>query len=192
MSGRGKVNAVLGAQWGDEGKGKLVDILASEHDIVARVAGGSNAGHTIVVEGKKYAFHLLPSGILSEKTICVIGNGVVLHVPTFFKELDALDAQQVNYEGRIKISDRAHLLFDFHQTIDAMEENTLGNNNQLGTTKQGIGPCYSTKASRIGIRVGDLQFFDSFERKLRHLANVLMKRYPGLQIDVDAEIEKYR
>ena len=109
------VDVVLGAQWGDEGKGKLVDMLSGKYDICARVAGGSNAGHTIIVEGKKYAFHLVPSGILNAKCTCVIGNGVVVHVPSLLKELDALTAAGVHWQGRLKVSDRAHLVFDFHQ-----------------------------------------------------------------------------
>lgn len=102
----------MGGQWGDEGKGKLVDYLGHKFDIVARCGGGSNAGHTVIVDGKKHAFHLMPSGILNPKTECLLGNGVVLHLPTLFKELDSLESQGVHYDGRIKISDRAHLLFD--------------------------------------------------------------------------------
>jgi len=109
------VCAVLGAQWGDEGKGKLVDVLAQRYDIIARYNGGSNAGHTLVVNGKKFAFHLLPCGMLYEGKSNVIGNGVVVHVPTLLKELDSLRAGGVDPTGRLKISDRAHLLFDFHQ-----------------------------------------------------------------------------
>ncbi|MDF2378969.1 MAG: adenylosuccinate synthase [Candidatus Gracilibacteria bacterium] len=185
-----QVCTILGAQWGDEGKGKLVDILAQEYDIVGRYAGGSNAGHTIVVDGNKFAFHLMPSGILHEDTTCLIGNGVVIHLPTFFKELDALDEKGVNYEGRIKISDRAHLLFDFHQTVDGMREEELAG-EKIGTTKKGIGPCYSSKMTRINLRVGDLKFFEHFEENLTHLVENFQKRF-DFEYDIKAEVEKYR
>ena len=126
-----QVCAIIGAQWGDEGKGKLVDILSPEFDIVARAQGGSNAGHTVVVDGKKFAFHLLPSGILNPNTLCVIGNGVVLHIPTLLKELEVLKQNGITYEGRLKISNRAHLLFDFHQTVDGFEIDKTGFFNDL-------------------------------------------------------------
>src|SRR3990172_7011385 len=127
-----QVCAIMGSQWGDEGKGKLVDILAEKFDIVARCQGGSNAGHTIVVGKTKYAFHLIPSGILHPKTVCVIGNGVVLHLPTLFKELKKLEEQGVDYSGRLKISDRAHLLFDYHQIVDGLQEEELAG-EKIGT-----------------------------------------------------------
>lgn len=185
-----QVCAVLGAQWGDEGKGKLVDILAEKFDIVARCQGGSNAGHTIVVDGVKFAFHLIPSGILHKGTTCLIGNGVVLHLPTFFKELEALDEKGVDYAGRLKISDRAHLLFDFHQTVDGLREEELAG-EKIGTTKKGIGPCYSTKMTRIGLRVGDLRFFKHFEENLAHMLENMQKRFE-FEYDLEAELTKYR
>eukprot|EP00030_Apusomonadida_sp_AF-17_P002888 a342605_14.p1 GENE.a342605_14~~a342605_14.p1 ORF type:complete len:179 (+),score=69.74 a342605_14:35-538(+) len=114
-----RVTAVLGAQWGDEGKGKLADVLAAEYDVVARFNGGANAGHTVIANGKKYAFHLLPCGIVYPHTVNVLGNGVVLHVPQLFKELDAIEKGGISADGRLKISNRAHLLFNFHQSIDA-------------------------------------------------------------------------
>ena len=157
----GTADVVLGAQWGDEGKGKLVDMLSGKYDICARVAGGSNAGHTIIVEGKRYAFHLVPSGILNKNTTCVIGNGVVVHVPSFLKELDSLTAAGIEWEGRIKISDRAHLVFDFHQELDGVQEQKRGR-NKIGTTKKGIGPAYASKIQRNGVRAGDLKHFDTF------------------------------
>jgi len=152
------IDVVLGSQWGDEGKGKLVDMLSQEYDVCARVAGGSNAGHTIVVEGKKYKFHLLPSGILNEKATCIIGNGVVIHIPSFLNEMEGLTKSGIDCEGRILISDRAHIVFDFHQMVDGLNENKLGR-NKIGTTKKGIGPAYASKISRNGIRIGDLQNF---------------------------------
>ncbi|KAF3324216.1 adenylosuccinate synthetase [Carex littledalei] len=142
-----QVAGVLGSQWGDEGKGKLVDILAKNFDIVARCQGGANAGHTIYnSEGKKFALHLIPSGILNEETMCVIGNGVVIHLPGFFKEIEGLESNGVSCAGRILVSDRAHLLFDFHQTVNGLREAELAN-SLIGTTKRGIGPCYSNKVN---------------------------------------------
>ena len=168
ISKGGSADVVLGAQWGDEGKGKLVDMLCGAYDICARVAGGSNAGHTIIVEGKRYAFHLVPSGILNQRTTCVIGNGVVVHVPSLLKELDSLTAAGIDWKGRILISDRAHLLFESHKAIDGYQEDARGAAN-IGTTKKGIGPAYTSKAIRNGIRVGMLKHWDEFERQLREL-----------------------
>ncbi len=150
LAATGRADVVLGAQWGDEGKGKLVDMLSADYDICARVAGGSNAGHTIITNGKKYAFHLVPSGILNKRTTCVIGNGVVVHIPSLLKELDSLTEAGIAWEGRIKISDRAHLVFDFHQELDGVLENKRGR-NKLGTTRKGIGPAYASKIQRNGI-----------------------------------------
>mmetsp|Transcript_16917 Transcript_16917/g.21408 ORF Transcript_16917/g.21408 Transcript_16917/m.21408 type:complete len:527 (+) Transcript_16917:78-1658(+) len=185
------IDVVLGGQWGDEGKGKLVDILSQEYDVCARVAGGSNAGHTIVVDGKKYKFHLLPSGVLNKEAECIVGNGVVVHIPSFLNELDTLEAAGVDYKGRVLISDRAHLVFDFHQTVDGMREDTLGR-NKIGTTKKGIGPAYASKISRNGIRIGDLQNFAYFEQRFRSLAEATMNAYPGLEIDVEGQLEYYK
>ncbi len=147
----GKVSAVLGAQWGDEGKGKLVDIMAEEYDIIVRATGGANAGHTVYVQDKKYIFHLLPSGALHKHTVCVIGNGCVVHLPTLLEELDILEKSGVSIDSRIFISDRVHLLFDYHIAIDGAQEAQKGE-SKIGTTKRGIGPCYNDKISRKGIR----------------------------------------
>lgn len=181
------IDIVLGGQWGDEGKGKLVDILSTEYDVCARVAGGNNAGHTIVIEGKKYKFHMLPSGILNEKATCLIGNGVVIHLPSFIAELDNLTFP---YEGRVKISDRAHMVFDFHQAVDGYMENKRGR-NKLGTTRKGIGPAYASKIQRNGIRVGDLADWNTFEIRFRALAHQHMENYPGLEVDIDGQLEYY-
>lgn len=164
---------------------------SKEYDVCARVAGGSNAGHTIVVEGKKYKFHLLPSGVLNEKATCVIGNGVVIHLPSFLNELEGLTASGINAEGRILLSDRAHLVFDFHQEADGYSEKKLGR-NKIGTTKKGIGPAYASKISRNGIRIGDLKNFDFFEMRFRELAESMMRSYPGLEIDVEGQLDYYR
>lgn len=185
------IDVVLGAQWGDEGKGKLVDMLSQEYDVCARVAGGSNAGHTIVVDGVKYKFHLLPSGILNPEAIGVVGNGVVIHLPSFLKELDGLSECGVKHKGRVFISDRAHLVFDFHQVVDGALESRLGR-NKIGTTKKGIGPAYASKISRNGVRVGDLRDWDYFEERFRALAEHHMRSYEGLEIDVDEQLAYYK
>eukprot|EP01100_Stratorugosa_tubuloviscum_P004812 TRINITY_DN2215_c0_g1_i1.p1 TRINITY_DN2215_c0_g1~~TRINITY_DN2215_c0_g1_i1.p1 ORF type:complete len:431 (-),score=222.62 TRINITY_DN2215_c0_g1_i1:125-1417(-) len=188
----GQVVAVLGAQWGDEGKGKIVDIVGSEFGICARFNGGSNAGHTIVVNGCKYAFHLLPSGILHETCIALLGNGVVVHIPTLLVELKQLEGK-VNYQNRFKISDRAHIVFDFHQTIDGLNETSLGD-NKIGTTRKGIGPCYSSKMQRLGIRIGDLLEFEVFEKKFRKLVANSQREWSSQlnDINIESELQRYR
>ncbi|KAL3150710.1 hypothetical protein ABBQ32_000497 [Trebouxia sp. C0010 RCD-2024] len=186
-----KVAVVLGTQWGDEGKGKLVDILAEKYEIVARAQGGANAGHTIYDDkGTKYALHLVPSGILNKETMCVIGNGVVIHLPTLFEEIETLSSQGVEIEGRLLISDRAHLLFDLHKEIDGLREAEL-EGKQIGTTKRGIGPAYASKATRNGLRVVDLHDKAAFADKLRKLSMDGSKRFEGFQYDVEADIEKF-
>ncbi|CAI5465435.1 unnamed protein product [Closterium sp. Yama58-4] len=190
-----KVCAVLGTQWGDEGKGKLVDILAQRYDVVARCQGGANAGHTIYDStGRRFALHLVPSGILHPSATCVVGNGPVIHLPGFFKELDGLAANGVRVDGRILVSDRAHLLFDLHQTVDALREAELAG-DKIGTTKRGIGPCYASKAIRNGVRVCDLRHMDTFRAKLETLYRDASQRFPAFQYtqaDLDAEVERYR
>lgn len=182
------LTVVLGAQWGDEGKGKLVDILAETYDIVARATGGANAGHTVYVkvgeETKKYVFHLLPSGILHEQITCVIGNGVVLHVPTLFEELAKLSG--VNIESRLKISDRVALLFEYHKIIDGAQEDSKGE-KKVGTTRRGIGPCYADKINRRGLRLCDLKNWEKFEEKYRSNLAWHQKVY-GFEFDATQEL----
>jgi len=194
FSGLSQVCAVLGTQWGDEGKGKLVDILAQRFDIVARCQGGANAGHTIYNnEGQKFALHLVPSGILNEKAVCVVGNGVVIHLPGFFKEIDNLEAKGVSCTGRLLVSDRAHLLFNLHQDVDGLREAELAG-DMIGTTKRGIGPCYASKAIRNGVRVGDLRHLDTFREKLDVLFRDAASRFKDFEYSttvLDAEMEKY-
>lgn len=163
-----------------------------EYDVCARVAGGSNAGHTIVVGNTKYKFHLLPSGILNEKATCVIGNGVVIHIPSFLNELDSLQSGgTIDPTGRVLISDRAHMVFDFHQEVDGVQEEKLGR-HKIGTTKKGIGPAYASKISRNGLRVGDLADWPHFERRFRELCAAQMRAYEGLEIDVEGQLEYYK
>jgi adenylosuccinate synthase len=187
----GNIDIVLGAQWGDEGKGKLVDILGGTYDICARVAGGSNAGHTIVLDNVKYKFHLLPSGILNPQTVCIIGNGVVVHIPSLINELDDITAKGVDITDRVFISDRAHIVFDMHQQVDGMQETTLGR-NKLGTTKKGIGPAYASKISRNGLRISDLADWDYFESRFRQLVAAHCDQYEGLSVDIEKQLEFYK
>jgi adenylosuccinate synthase len=145
---------VVGAQWGDEGKGRVVDLLAEGADLVARFQGGANAGHTIIADGQEYILHLIPSGVVRGKT-CVIGNGVVLDLPTLFEEMDALAARGIELEGKLFVSERAHLTLPYHRLLDAARE-ASNPARKIGTTVRGIGPTYVDKMMRIGLRVGDL------------------------------------
>mmetsp|Transcript_2650 Transcript_2650/g.3811 ORF Transcript_2650/g.3811 Transcript_2650/m.3811 type:complete len:422 (-) Transcript_2650:53-1318(-) len=181
------VEAVIGSQWGDEGKGKLVDLLAVNANVVCRFNGGSNAGHTIIHEGEKYALHILPSGVIHNTTLNLIGNGVVIHVPTLLKELEQLETR--NKTPKLFIAERAHLVFDFHQTVDGLRETNLGK-NQIGTTKRGIGPTYSSKMTRSGVRMGDLRNAESFEKKVRNLYATLKEHY-NLEHDIDEEVSRF-
>src|SRR5216110_2562814 len=145
---------VVGAQWGDEGKGKVTDLLAERVDAVVRFQGGNNAGHTIVRDGREWKLHLIPSGILYPGKRCVIGNGVVIDPKVLIDELDALRAQRIDVSG-LRISANAHLIMPYHLLLDSAGEAKLGS-LQIGTTRRGIGPCYADKAARLGIRVQDL------------------------------------
>lgn len=187
------VTVVLGSQWGDEGKGKLVDVLAEEADVCCRCQGGNNAGHTILVKGIKFDFHLLPSGLINPKCISVVGNGVVVHLPSFFAEIKATEDKGISTAQRLFLSDRAHLVFDFHQLIDGLKEGELRKDGaDLGTTKKGIGPTYSSKASRSGLRVCDLFHPVEFENRLRQMIANKKKRYGDFDYDADREVARYR
>ena len=178
---------ILGSQWGDEGKGKLVDILAKDFDVCARFNGGANAGHTVVADGHKYAFHLLPCGILYKKCVNVLGNGVVVHIPTLFEELEQLDRNKIDYKGRLVISDRAHIVSDIEILADGMLEASKGK-AAIGTTKRGIGPTYSAKASRIGLRVSDLQDWAKFEDKYMNFVRDMSHLYRIESFDTAKEL----
>ncbi len=160
--------AILGCQWGDEGKGKLVDIIAEDADYVVRATGGANAGHTIYTNGQKFVFHLMPSGILHQHTHCVIGNGCVVHIETLLKELENLNAANIDYKGRLFISDQASVLFDFHKHLDGQSEQNL-KTKKIGTTKRGIGPAYTDKISRFGLKFHDLKDMNLVRSKLEYL-----------------------
>jgi len=193
----GKVCAVIGGQWGDEGKGKLIDILAQKYDYVVRATGGANAGHTVYIpdpieptKTKKFVFHLMPSGVLYPNVTGIVGNGCVVHLPTFFEEVAFLKENNISVEGRVFISDRAHLVFEYHKVIDKALEERKGK-SKVGTTGRGIGPTYSEKIGRTGIRLSDLENFDSFVVKMRANVELLRKMYE-IEFDVEPEIEYYR
>ncbi|MBK7994162.1 MAG: adenylosuccinate synthase [Blastocatellia bacterium] len=160
---------IIGTQWGDEGKGKIVDLLTPHFDIVTRYQGGHNAGHTVVVGDRKFILRLLPSGILHPETTCIIGNGVVIDPQALKTEVEELETVGINVSGRLWISNRAHLIMPYHRAIDIAREDALGN-EKVGTTRRGIGPTYEDKISRRGLRVGDLQDNQSFRQKV--LANL--------------------
>ena len=165
------VTALVGAQWGDEGKGKIIDILASKAEVVVRSQGGNNAGHTVVVDGVTYKLHLVPSGILYEGTVCVIGNGIVIDPKSILSEMIEIKANGKSLDG-LKIDARAHVVLPYHIAIDGLSEKMRGGSD-IGTTKKGIGPCYMDKAERSGIRMCDFIKPEVFAQKLK--ANVELK-----------------
>lgn len=166
---------IIGTQWGDEGKGKIVDLLTPHFDIVARYQGGHNAGHTVVVGDRKFVLRLLPSGILHPETTCIIGNGVVVDPQALKTEIEELESVGINVSGRLWISSRAHLIMPYHRAIDIAREDALGN-EKVGTTRRGIGPTYEDKISRRGLRIGDLQDNQSFRQKVLANLNIAQER----------------
>lgn len=184
---------VIGAQWGDEGKGKIVDYLAQKADAVVRYSGGSNAGHTVVVNDVAYKLRLLPSGILYHGKICVLGNGVVINPGVVLQEIREMQDKGVDI-SRIAISDRAHVVLPYHQRLDELQEEALGS-AKIGTTKGGIGPCYMDKVARVGIRVCDLIDPEEFARKLKiNIAaknTILTHIYGAEPFDYDAVLQEY-
>ena len=170
---------VLGTQWGDEGKGKIVDLLTDQAGVVVRFQGGHNAGHTLVIEGEKTILHLIPSGILRENVACLIGNGVVLSPEAALKEIGELEAKGVPVRDRLKISPACPLILPYHVALDQARESKRGN-EKIGTTGRGIGPAYEDKAGRRGLRLGDLQDEQRFTRKLRDVMeyhNFFLEKY---------------
>jgi adenylosuccinate synthase len=156
---------LVGAQWGDEGKGKIIDVLTEQADVVVRTQGGNNAGHTVFIGKQKYVLHLIPSGILRKKKICVIGNGVVIDPVGLVSEIEGLRKGGIKINGNLFVSETAHLVFPYHRELDAQRE-ILKGKNKIGTTKRGIGPAYGDKAARTGLRVGDLIDAKRFAEKL--------------------------
>ncbi|MFE5322315.1 adenylosuccinate synthase [Paenibacillus sp. NPDC056579] len=184
---------VVGTQWGDEGKGKITDFLAESAEVVARYQGGNNAGHTILIDDKKYKLTMIPSGIFYKDKVCVIGNGMVINPGALLDEIQYIHENGFTTDN-LKISDRAHVIMPYHLVLDGLEEERKGD-NKIGTTRKGIGPCYMDKAARNGIRIADLMDAKEFERKVRHLVaekNVLIEQVYGSQgLDADAIINEY-
>jgi len=186
------VTVLVGSQWGDEGKGKIVDILSKKFDIVARYQGGANAGHTVEIGDKQYILHLIPSGILRDGVKCVIGNGVVIDPQALLDEIKILEDNGINVEGRLFISHNAHLIMPYHKLLDSISES---GKNKIGTTGRGIGPCYIDKFDRKGIRIVDLLNRDVLEKKLRQNVkekNTLLKKlYDDKGFDIEEIIKEY-
>lgn len=190
-----KGSVIIGAQWGDEGKGKITDFLASKADVVVRYQGGNNAGHTVEVEDKQYKLHLIPSGILNDNALCVIGDGVVIDPEALINEIMYLENEGVSVNpDKLVISDRAHLIMPYHKLIDSLSEKSKGKDD-IGTTGKGIGPCYADKHERSGIRMCDLLHHDTFKEKLN--ANVSTKNkiikalYEGEELNSSEIYAKY-
>lgn len=186
------VSILVGSQWGDEGKGKIVDILSEKFDIVARYQGGANAGHTIVIGEKKYVLHLIPSGILREGVISVIGGGVVIDPVALLEEIKLLEDHGIKVDGRLFISQNAHLIMPYHKLLDSISEK---GSSKIGTTGRGIGPCYIDKYARKGIKIVDLLNKVVLEEKIRknleEKNNLLKKVYDHEELDVDKIVNEY-
>ena len=185
-----QIDVVLGLQWGDEGKGKIVDVLSPDYKIVARFQGGPNAGHSLVFGDTAFVLHTVPSGIFRDDTLNVIGNGVVIDPVILLEEIEKIEARGVNVDGRLLISKRANLILPTHRALDAASESAMGK-AKIGSTLKGIGPTYTDKAGRTGLRVGDILLPDFKERYLarkeRHLR--ILSQYDGFKVDID-EYEK--
>ncbi|MDR2635285.1 MAG: adenylosuccinate synthetase, partial [Campylobacteraceae bacterium] len=188
----GKADLIVGAQWGDEGKGKMVDMMAQDYDVVCRYQGGHNAGHTIVVEGVKYALHLIPSGVLNPKAVNIIGNGVVVAPNALIEEMKHFK----DIEKRLFVSDKAHMVLDFHSQIDLAREKLRGK-NAIGTTGRGIGPSYASKIERVGFRLGDLRNIPKLVDSLMEYFRINSVIFDALEIkhqskeELTAEFESY-
>jgi len=185
-----QIDVVLGLQWGDEGKGKIVDVLSSDYKIVARFQGGPNAGHSLVFDGTAFVLHTVPSGIFRDGTLNLIGNGVVIDPVILLEEIEKIEARGVDVDGRLLISKRSNLILPTHRALDAASESAMGK-AKIGSTLKGIGPAYTDKAGRRGLRVGDIllpDFRERYEeRKAMHLK--MLAQYPGFEFDIE-EYEK--
>ncbi|WP_339221401.1 adenylosuccinate synthase [Paenibacillus sp. FSL H8-0332] len=184
---------VVGTQWGDEGKGKITDFLAESADVVARYQGGNNAGHTILIDGKKFKLSLIPSGVFYKEKTCVIGNGMVINPEALIQEINYIHDNGFDTKNLV-ISDRAHVIMPYHMVLDALEEDRKGP-NKIGTTRKGIGPCYMDKAARNGIRIADLMDAEEFELRLRPLMEeknqVITQVYGAEPLNVEEILTKY-
>ncbi|TSC88311.1 MAG: adenylosuccinate synthase [Microgenomates group bacterium Gr01-1014_7] len=188
---KSSVSVIVGTQWGDEGKGKIVDLLSETADFVVRFHGGNNAGHTIVVNGKKYPLHLIPSGVLHPKTNCVIANGVVVDLEVLTSEIKMFDKDGIKLDGRLFISERCHLILPYHKALDQAFENARGK-DKLGTTARGIGPCLADKVSYNGIRLYELKDWNLFVDKFTFQAkikNEILKVFKVSPINITKELK---
>src|SRR3989344_5807929 len=191
------VTVIIGCQWGDEGKGKMVDFMSQDADMVVRVQGGANAGHTVVANGQQYILHLIPSGILNPKTVCVIGHGVVLDPKVVVEEIALLKSLGVSVEGRLKISNRAHLVMPYHKVLDRLKEEaaSAATGSKIGTTGRGIGPAYMDKAARTGVRVVDLLKPEQLKKKILENIAFVNKVLEGVfnapEIEAQAIMDEY-
>lgn len=186
------VSVILGMQWGDEGKGKIVDLLAKSADFVVRFHGGNNAGHTIIVDGKKYAFHLIPSGILHPKTIGVIANGVIVDLEVLVSEIKMLQDENIDLKNKLVISKRCHLILPYHKSLDQAYENARGK-NKLGTTGRGIGPAMADKYSYNGLRIYELLNWDLFAEKFvfqSEMKNKILETFDVAPLNTERELER--
>jgi len=188
------IQLVVGSQWGDEGKGKIVDMLAQKADFAVRFHGGNNAGHTVVINGKKHPFHLIPSGVFSKKAKAVIANGVIIDPEVLIKEISELEKQGIQLKNKLFISPRCHLIMPYHKALDEAYENARGE-NKLGTTRRGIGPTYADKVSYNGIRVYELVNWSNFEEKFKFQAaikNKILKLFNVLPININKELNIFK
>ena len=185
---------LVGAQWGDEGKGKIIDVLTEQADIVVRTQGGNNAGHTVFIGDRKFVLHLIPSGILRKRKKCVIGNGVVVDPVSLVQEIDGLRKLKIHVDGNLFLSETAHLVFPYHRELDEQRE-ILKGKNKIGTTKRGIGPAYGDKAARTGLRVIDLIHAERFEAKLKFKIkenNEILKAFGAKPLSFKKVHDEYR
>ncbi len=179
---------IVGAQWGDEGKGKVIDVLAEESDILIRYQGGHNAGHTVIVDGEEFIFHLIPSGLLHKGKVGLIGNGVVVDPQALIEEMGRLQARGIDVQQAVKISDQAHVIFPYHKRLDILEESSR--TGRIGTTGRGIGPCYVDKVARSGIRIADLCNPKAFPGKLRQAVDEKNRLFKALYNEPPVDYEK--
>ncbi len=184
------VQAIIGAQWGDEGKGKIVDLLAQEAEVVVRYQGGANAGHTVVNQYGKFALHLIPCGIFNPEALCIIGTGTVVNLDDLCREIDSIEAKQISI-ANLKISDRAHISLPLYSLLDRLAEEARGEKKQ-GSTQKGIAPAYAAKALRVGLQMGEMLNAEHFERRLRELLTagneLISKIYGAEPLDVEEQI----
>ena len=184
----GQCTVIVGCQWGDEGKGKIVDVLAEDVDVIARYQGGANAGHTVHIGEEQFILHQIPSGILHAGKRCLLGNGVVLDVGQFFEEYEGLAKRGIDVEGRVGVSERAHLLLPYHKALDRASEDKAA--EKIGTTGRGIGPAYEAKAGRVGVRVADLRGGDRMETRVREGLERARQRIAGGPDGLEADVRK--